>query len=545
MEHVPKPILMARIARIRVLETVTEGHFQTYRVVDPADNSTLLAHYGDLSLLELANRLGEDVLERGDSGGFAYMLTPDRPDLWNLNVPIADPPMPKPAASQPQPASTTGPGEFTRMFQVPSFAADQRSSPEPATPVSQPPTKAPEPEVAAIPEPIPAPAADFSFTGMFSAMSKISAEAPAQAAAKTAPAPEPPKVQHPTPEKQVAPPRAEAPPPAVEEHKDSEFTSFFRPVSKGPAEKPATPPSPPPAPAVPSPAPTPTAPASGANDFTRPASGGSEFTRMFAAPQRPPSEQQPQRARPVDQSEFTRMFSAAGPAPIPPQTRPSPATPETDLTPPPAPVQPPQPPIRHSQGPGEFTQMFQQSRPQSAGESLPLPPKPASHDDSDFTRFFNNPLPAGREPDWKAIDKQPAPAPAPKREGDFTRMFGRASTPAAGTPIASPADTANAPRSAAPGAAPSSGAGGGAATDLFAKPKAPAQTGGGSGSPQSDDYAKLFSPPKVEAPKPPAVPAAIPVQAAAKAPPIVLVIVIIVAVLVLAGCAVYYFVFRK
>lgn len=526
---------MARIARIRVLETLTEGRYQTYRVLDPAENVTLLAHYGDLSLLEVADKLGPDVLERGDSGGFAYFLTPDKPELRNLNVSLAKPQAPKP---EPAPATPPAaePGEFTRMFRIPSAAASPPPPPAPAAPApaAATPVQPAAPPPAAPPASPPASSSDFGFTGMFSSMSKISAE---PAAPKSAPAPaSQPKQPQPTP---PAPPVA---PPSAPSSSPGQFTAMFQTpnLTSAPAKN-AAPVTPPPAQVPPPPAP--------------PAASGSpsEFTQFFsgAPPQRPEAEQ-PQRARPVDASEFTRMFSAMGPAPIAPpapaspQPPPPPAAaarpeappssfqsapfpPSSPAPPPPQPY--PEPP--RSSGPGEFTRMFQ-AKPKPAGE-VELPPKPPMHggggdDDGDFTRFFNNPLSSSREPDWKAVERQPAPAPTARPQGDFTRMFGKADMPGA---AAKP-----------PSAAPAATGGAGGTTDLFSKPK-PAAQPAPSAAPKDDDFAKKFGAPKVEAPKVPELPGAVPVQMPPKKAPLLLLIIIVVALVIIGACLIYYFVFRK
>lgn len=170
-----------------------------------------------------------------------------------------------------------------------------------------------------------------------------------------------------------------------------------------------------------------------------------------------------------------------------------------------------------------------------AGE-IPLPQPPAHHDDGDFTRFFNNPLPSSREPDWKAVERQPAPPPTRKADGDFTRMFGRVETPAA--PSRSAPD--------APASTGSSGGGGGnsgGVTDLFAKPKPVAQPAPAKGAPD-DDFAKKFVP-KADAPKVPELPGAVPVQMPPKKAPLLLLAIIVIALLIIGACALYYLVFRK
>jgi hypothetical protein len=132
-------------------------------------------------------------------------------------------------------------------------------------------------------------------------------------------------------------------------------------------------------------------------------------------------------------------------------------------------------------------------------------------------------LPPGREPDWKAIDKQGPPPRSAKPEGDFTRMFGRsggtASATGAPTPSGGASDTFQTPRSTAPASA--------------AK------------APPADDFSKAFGAPKPAAPSlkpPPSI--AVAVEAPVKKPPVLILLVIIVALVVLAGCAFYYFVLR-
>lgn len=485
---------MARIARLRVLETLANGGIQSYRVIDTADGSKLIVHYGDLSLLDVADKLGPDVLERGESGGKLYLLTPDRPEFENLNGrPSPQPAKPTPAAAEP--------GEFTRMFQIPvnkpektapeeftgPFRSAFGSSDQPAVLPNEPKSVPPNPQPAA-PEPSFA-SSDLGFTGMFSAASRISADIPPKPNPKP-PASEPvtPAFLKPTsPEAPLPNELPQRPPAAV----SSEFTSLFR------AQE-----APPPVPQAPIPVSKPEA--------------NSEFTRLFQAPpappSRPPESPEPQRARPLD-GEFTRMFQAQAPhAAVPPPSAPVP----------PPPKQP------ASEEPGAFTRMFQAPPPAATPEKISLPPKPQSSQDSgEFTRFFQNPLPSAREPDWKALQNQPSAPPAPKPEGDFTRMFGRPSG-------------SNSPAKPSPSAE--------GATDLFQKPKGAAPSAPGPKT-TTDDFSKQFGASAPAAPKPaspPAValPAVVPVQLPVKKPPVLILIVIVVALLVLAGCAIYYFVIK-
>lgn len=185
-----------------------------------------------------------------------------------------------------------------------------------------------------------------------------------------------------------------------------------------------------------------------------------------------------------------------------------------------------------------FTRQFQApARPASTPPSapLPLPVKPAASSDSgEFTRFFKDPLPVGREPDWKAIEKQAPPPPSAKPEGDFTKMFGRpggGAAPPQAAGRAGASDLFQAQRPAATSAPPAS-----------AKPTAPA-----AGAPAGgDEYGKMFAPkPDVgQSLKAPPKLAAIPVEAPVKKPPVILLVIIIVALLVIAGAALYHFVLK-
>jgi hypothetical protein len=507
MDHGWTPEIMARIGRLRVLETVAEGEIQSSRAIDTADGTKVILHLGGLPLLDVADTLGADVLERGETGGKLYILTPDRPDLENLNQPRGA-----------QPANP--PGEFTRMFQLPQVG---KQEPPKAAPVAPPPSPqavptataktgdtageftrmfravpAEQPKATAAPMPAaptpaaPAPAAelprskpesDFGFTGMFSAASRISVEA-------DAPKPQPPK----------EPETAKAPP------------VFVQP-DLPPKEAPVA--APPPA----SPAP-------------------SEFTRMFhapAAPVVPPvaartgHQEQPQRARPMD-GEFTRMFNAQPPSSAPnAAAQPAYPVPSSPLADAPS-VSPSS--VRIDE-PGMFTRQFQglPSPPANTPASVPLPAKPATSDSGEFTRFFQDPMPVGREPDWKEIDKQAPPPPSPKPAGDFTRTFGKPNSGAA--PPASSAGASDLFSAQKPASAPVAPASGGAG-----------KTGTAAGG---DDYAKMFAPKPPDAPPPlkaPAKLAPIAVEAPGKKPPILVLIIIIVALVVIAGAALYYYVVK-
>jgi len=250
-----------------------------------------------------------------------------------------------------------------------------------------------------------------------------------------------------------------------------------------------------------------------------------EFTQMFRPPAAPEVDAPaatvppPQPAQPKPSSgpgDFTRMFSAPAAQP------PAPKSPE-----PPSPPPGSKPPNE----PGSFTAFF--SKPAAPAPATPAPPPVSSPpQESEFTRFFSEPLPStGREVNWKAIENQPPPPAAPKGPGEFTRMFGRAQT-------------------AGKGPLPEGGA-----TDLFqsSRPASPAANS----ATQVDDFAKVFAQ-KPNAAEPTAAasvqvqaspaPAAKPVVPAAvkpAGPPMVVLVIIILAVVVLAGCALYYFVFRK
>jgi hypothetical protein len=190
-----------------------------------------------------------------------------------------------------------------------------------------------------------------------------------------------------------------------------------------------------------------------------------EFTQMFKGPvpaQRPVPAAQPQPLAPAnaqEPGEFTRMFK--NPAP--------------QVTPAPVIEKPHAAPVAPLSAPGEFTQMFGRNNPspptrdasvaplaaaqKSAAEpgeltrlfkgpavppQRPLPPVPASggQQPSEFTKFFNSPLP--ETPLAARLDKPQAEAkpPAPSSEsGDFTKMFGRPSQNPGPAPLAAPQAT--------------------------------------------------------------------------------------------------------
>ena len=202
--------------------------------------------------------------------------------------------------------------------------------------------------------------------------------APARADDPTAPppAPGPPSEEHVDPigsdEPGGAPtPGGEAP---------GEFTRMFQAMAS--PEAPPAPPSQAPTPAAAAPPPAPPAPPSGPTPASQPAdSEPGEFTRMFATPEVPSAPPPPSPAPPSPPDvgspgqtpppagdegpgEFTRFFTA----PEKPSSAVPPSTPAASGPPagsPPStvpPAGPPPPTPSLSDGPGEFTRMFQAPR---------------------------------------------------------------------------------------------------------------------------------------------------------------------------------------
>ncbi len=463
---------MAIIGRLRILETLSRGRIESYRALDSFDNVTVLLHYGDALLFDIADDLGDDVLEWGDAGNKQYILTRDIPDYENLNL---RPPLPPGAGEALEragrwPLTQTNPSKCDRRDSIKREEVHENlmntdDSPEPKdqpgefTRMFRPVPKLSEPENTSAPV---KQASAGEFTQMFSTPAKPQ-ESPAPPEASPAKVPDK-QPQRPERASQIRTPAGMPEP--------GEFTRMFRTSGE---VSPGVPP--PPAP-VPEPAP------------------------------QPPAEKKP--------SDFTRMFSAV---PAPPPT---------------APEQP-----KPAQEPGSFTQFFRE--PAAKPVAPPNPPvapstaPPVPGQQSEFTRFFKDPLPAtGREVNWKAIENQPAPLPPSKAPGEFTRMFGRSER-------------------MSPGQASGSG-GKESATNLF--PDSRSASGPKDATGQVDDFAKIFAQsPTVSEPKPAAATPAPPVSAPIKpvippaakpaGPPVLVLIVILAAVLVLAGCALYYFVFRK
>jgi hypothetical protein len=466
---------MAIIGRLRILETLSRGRIESYRAFDSFSNTTMLVHYGDALLFNVADELGDDVLEWGDAGNKQYILTRDIPTYENLN---RRPPLPPGAGEALEkagrwPLTRTNPAKcdrndtIKREEKVQESVMNSDDSPEPKdqagefTRMFKPVPKSGEPENISAPAKQAVPTAG-EFTQMFATPGKPVANAAAPEASPAKVSDKQP--QRPERASQVRTPAAKPEP--------GEFTRMFRTSAE------VSPTAPPP------PAP------------------------VSESALQPPGEKKP--------SDFTRMFSAV-PAP-------QPAAPEL-----PKPVE----------EPGSFTQFFREPAPKPV-----VPPNPpvapptgpsAPGRESEFTRFFKDPLPsAGREVNWKAIENQPTPLAPPKAPGDFTRMFGR-------------------PERVSPGPAPGSG-GQESATNLFPNSRSGSAPKDATG--QVDDFAKIFTQsPTVSEPKPaPATPPPaasapikpiIPPVAKPAGPPVLVLIVIIAAVLVLAGCALYYFVFRK
>ncbi|MDQ2775408.1 MAG: hypothetical protein M3Y57_10910 [Acidobacteriota bacterium] len=478
---------MAIIGRLRILETLSRGRIESYRALDPFDNVTMLLHYGDAHLFDIADDLGDDVLEWGDAGNKQYILTRDIPDYENLNL---RPPLPPGAGEALEragrwPLTRTNPSKcdrrdiIKRKEEVHENVMNTDDSPEPK---DQPGEftrmfrAVPKPDE---PENISAPVKQAAPTGEFTQMFSTSAKPEESSAAPGAPA-------------TAAP---EATPAKVSDKQPQ------RPERASQARTPAGKPEP--------------------GEFTRMFRTSTELSPGVPPPPAPVSEPAPQAPAEKKPSDFTRMFSAV------PTLRPTAPEPAQEK------------PVAE---PGSFTQFFRE--PAAKPVALPSPPAASptrppvvSGRESEFTKFFKDPLPsAGREVNWKSIENQPAPLAASKAAGEFTRMFGRSER-------------------VSPGQAPGSG-GKESATNLFPSSKpalAPKDTTG-----QVDDFAKIFAQSSaVSEPKPPAATApqaqpasapmkpVIPAVAKPAGPPVLVLIVIITAVLVLAGCALYYFVFRK
>lgn len=342
----------------------------------------------------------------------------------------------KPAA--PPPAA--GPGEFTRMFQVPAAAPVPAAPPSqddlsvtkttqiPVIPaVSAPPVPPPAPPPPTAPPP-PVTTAPGEFTQMFLTM------------------PHPATPSQVTPIAAAVAPAALPPVPAP-----GEFTQMFQTAAPAPAPTPSTvtpilnrgtmPPTPAPAPPAAAPGDftnifkTGLAPAQQPTPQPPPAAGPGEFTRIFQAStvrptgEAPPVQQQPPPPPPPDSGpgEFTKFFQTPVESPAP---RPHPALndPFGKSAPPPTAPQ--------SGGPGEFTQMFGvPSRPSQGG--APEPYKPtyspsfAPPPSSSATGAFSTP---SRPP------SAPSMGGAPAGPGEYTQMFSTPSQPS--TPPAPPAPPA-------------------------------------------------------------------------------------------------------
>lgn len=313
------------------------------------------------------------------------------------------------------PPSAAGPGEFTRMFQVPA------SAPVPAVPPSQddlsvtktmriplipaviaPPVPPPAPPPPTAPPP-PLATAPGEFTQMFQAMpqqttpSQVTpiAKAPApgeftQMFQTAAPAATPSTIT-PILNRSTMPPAPSPAPPAAA---PGDFTNIFK-TGVAPAQQP--PPQPP------------------------PAGGPGEFTRIFqTSAVRPTGEappvQQPPPPPDSGPGEFTKFFQTPVESPAP---RPHPALndPFGKSAPPPTAPQ--------SGGPGEFTQMFGvPSRPSQGG--APEPYKPA------YSPSFAPP-PSSSATGAFSTPSRPPSAPStggpPAGPGEYTQMFSAPSQP--------------------------------------------------------------------------------------------------------------------
>lgn len=165
---------------------------------------------------------------------------------------------------------------------------------------------------------------------------------------------------------------------------------------------------------------------------------------------------------------------------------------------PPQPQRPPQRPPEKSPGggkagPGEFTRMFK-----VPGTPAPAPPavqRPAAPQESEFTRFFKgNQLSTGSEVNWKEVEQRPEPPAETKAAGEFP------------------------------------------SPDRFA-----------SSVIQVDEFAKIIAPrPASNQPQAATAAADDPEPSPnPKGPALAILLAVIAAVLLLAGCAIYFFVIRK
>ncbi|HUQ93090.1 MAG TPA: hypothetical protein VM120_15520 [Bryobacteraceae bacterium] len=283
-------------------------------------------------------------------------------------------------------AAKKEPGEFTRMFQVPSGTA-QMKAPEPAKTAD------------------PAKTGAGEFTSMFQTPSPTGE---AKAAAPVSPPP--------------AKPTELSKPPQPAAKEPGEFTKMFQvPSATGEIKAPQFTKQPEPAKPPPSPSATgqmksavPADPKKEAGEFTRMFEAASSTGQMKAPePKVPPAASTGQMKAPP--GEFTQMFEATqtgAPAKQPPPTK--------------------QPPSTPAPGPGEFTRMFQAPQ-QLAGEPPPpasvAPPfKPAPSpaagkppEAGEFTRMF--PTSPGHPSGEPPRSGGGPPPPAIQEPGEFTRMF--------------------------------------------------------------------------------------------------------------------------
>jgi hypothetical protein len=228
-----------------------------------------------------------------------------------------------------------------------------------------------------------------------------------------------------------------------------------------------------------------------------------------------------EKKKPTDAGEFTRVFGGGKEPVSPNQETVIIPTPVQKSEPPPArPPQPQRPPQRppdkafgdRKDGPGEFTQLFR-----TPGAPMAAPPavqRPAPPQESEFTRFFKgDQLPRGREVDWKEVEQAPEPAAETKAAGEFTHLFGRVAQPQA-----APAQTPAAPP-----------------RERFAPSVI-----------QVDEFAKIIAPRPASSQPQAAASAADDLEPAAnrKGPALTILLVVIAAILILAGCAIYFFVVR-
>jgi hypothetical protein len=433
-------------SRYEFLKQLTVDGPRTHLALDPT-GAVVLVHLLDECSLEERDRLigrvqqlGEAdpsrVLEVLEVDGAPALVTPHVPGFVSLGdwLGVATPPVgsepppahdaterpaaaapaeptpadPAPAAPADRTPATEGPGEFTRLFEMPSVP--QASAQGPSTP--------PVDETAADPA-VPASADEAPRDPAAPAP----AEEPASDPAEPAPAEEPagaegpgeftrlfevPSVPQASPTPRAAPPPPPPPPPPPAP------AGPAAPSSEAPVEEPGPPAEP-----------TPAQPASGARPTEEPAAtqGPGEFTRLFGMPSVPeaPAEEPASSPAPApadERADGSAPDRAAKGEPVQPA-----ADHAGETAHPGAPAQEPPP----AQGPGEFTRLFEMPDGPAAPQGPPAagpPPPPA--------------------PPARPGPSKPPPLSPPKQaedasDGEFTRMFGRAQDVPPTSPFSWPA----------------------------------------------------------------------------------------------------------